>query len=287
MRYHNVHHYLRAERRALRACRAAAVVLAEDEVELASSIAHLQRLGFDAVILLALPTLEFDDPQVYRIDYDVFGQDALLSAVNALIGAAPGVWLHYCYSAEYLFYPFCESRNIHELIAFHESEGRRAFLTYVIDLYAGQLAHAPNGVSLHDAYLDAGGYYALPRKDPGRDYALKERQIDCFGGLRWRYEEHVFWAKRRIDRIGLFKSTRRARLLADHTFSDEEMNTYACPHHSNVTAAIASFRTAKAMRLNPGPHEAISDFRWQNSVAFSWNSQQLMDLGLMEPGQWF
>jgi hypothetical protein len=48
-----------------------------------------------------------------------------------------------------------------------------------------------------------------------------------------------------------------------------------------------SFRTAKALRSNAGSMFDIRDFRWHNSVRFEWHSQQLMDLGLMEPGQWF
>ena len=71
------------------------------------------------------------------------------------------------------------------------------------------------------------------------------------------------------------------------TLSDEEMNTYACPWHNNLTTVLASFRTAKALRTNPGSRFSIQDFRWRNSTPFTWHSQQLMDLGLMEPGQWF
>ena len=54
-----------------------------------------------------------------------------------------------------------------------------------------------------------------------------------------------------------------------------------------LTAAIASFRAAKALATNPGSREAIGSFRWRNSEPFQWKAQQLMDLGLMEPGQWF
>ena len=76
-------------------------------------------------------------------------------------------------------------------------------------------------------------------------------------------------------------------MSAGFTFSEEEWNTYACPWHNNLTAAVCSFRTAKALRTNPGSRRAIRSFHWHNSVRFSWQSQQLMDLGLMEPGQWF
>ena len=72
-----------------------------------------------------------------------------------------------------------------------------------------------------------------------------------------------------------------------HRFNIEEYNTYSCPWHHNLTAAIPSFRVAKALASNPGSRQSIRDFTWRNSEAFLWNSQQLMELGLMEPGQWF
>jgi hypothetical protein len=95
------------------------------------------------------------------------------------------------------------------------------------------------------------------------------------------------WSRRRIDRISLFRAEKGLRMAPDFTLSEEELNTYACPWHHNLTAAVCSFRTAKALRSNPGSKDAIRTFRWQHSVPFQWHSQQLMDLGLMEPGQWF
>jgi len=50
---------------------------------------------------------------------------------------------------------------------------------------------------------------------------------------------------------------------------------------------VVSFRTAKALKANPGSTFEIDDFRWHNSTPFEWHSRQLLDLGLMEPGQWF
>jgi len=87
--------------------------------------------------------------------------------------------------------------------------------------------------------------------------------------------------------VGIFRA--RPGLTVDERFllSDQEMNTLSCPWHHNLTAAIASFRVAKALRTNPGSRERINTFRWQGSARFEWSSQQLMDLGLMEPGQWF
>lgn len=267
-----------------------ALVLAEDEVELDSTLSHLVKCGFSQVVLLApdgVQIAESLEPMVHVVRHDVFAEGALVGAVNQAIAALPGTWLHYCHNAEYLFYPFCETRTVREMLAFHAEERREAMLTYVVDLYAGDLGAAPNAVDLSDAWLDRSGYYALARKDPEDDWRPRERQLDFYGGLRWRFEEHIPFGKRRIDRISLFKAKRGLKLLPDFTLSEQEMNTYACQWHHNLTAAVCSFRTAKALRTNPGSRHAISTFRWPNSVKFDWHSRQLMDLGLMEPGQWF
>ena len=267
-----------------------AIIMAEDEVEVETTLRHHMRAGFPIVVLLAPPEIELPIPleqDIHRVDHDVHAEGAMVDAVNRVIEAAPDVWLFYCYNAEYLFYPFCETRNALELFGFHTEERREAILTYVIDLYAGDLGRFPNAVSLEDAHLDKSGYYALGRPDGANHNHPKERQLDFFGGLRWRFEEHISPQRRKIDRISLFKTKPGLKLRRDFTLSDEEMNTYACPWHNNITTGLASFRTAKALRTNPGSRFDIRDFRWRNSTAFEWHSQQLMDLGLMEPGQWF
>ena len=111
--------------------------------------------------------------------------------------------------------------------------------------------------------------------------------MDFYGGLRWRFEEHLPADRRRIDRIALFRTETGLRLLPDHRLSIQEYNTYSCPWHNNLTAAVASFRVAKALVRNPGSREQIRSFTWRNSEPFRWSSHQLMERGLMEPGQWF
>lgn len=267
-----------------------ALVFAEDSIEVDTTLRHHLDAGFVQVVLLAPDAIgipEVLEEKIHRVSYDVHAEDALVAAVNRVIVAAPGVWLYYCYNAEYLFHPFCETRNIREMLAFHSEERRDALLSYVIDLYADDLNTFPNAVSLERAHLDKSGYYALGRPDAANNNYPKERQLDFFGGLRWRFEEHIPVPRRKIDRIALFRAKPGLTLRPDFTLSDEEYNTYACPWHHNITTAIASFRTAKALRSNAGSRFDIHDFRWRNSTPFEWHSQQLMDLGLMEPGQWF
>ncbi|MGC1489659.1 MAG: hypothetical protein WA784_17930 [Albidovulum sp.] len=266
-----------------------AVIFVEDDTEIASTVARMATLGFAQTLILVPPQIKLPDdlPQsAHQITYDVLAPAALPKAINALIGAASEkTWFHYCYNAEYLFFPFCEGRRIGEVIAFHTEERRDAMLTYVVDLYAADLARNPDAVSLETAMIDRSGYYAEPRFDA--QGTKMERQFDYFGGIRWRFEEHIPWTRRRIDRISLFRAQKALRLDTEHRFNIEEYNTYACPWHHNITAAVASFRTAKALRTNPGSKWAINSFVWHGSVPFDWSSAQLMDLGIMEPGQWF
>ncbi len=266
-----------------------ALVFVEDEVEIGTTVRHHLESGFKSVVVLMPDTFSLPVDVADRVDrnsFDLTGGDAFTDAVNAFIAAFPERWIYYCYNAEYLFFPFCEHRSVGEMLAFQTEERRDAMLTYVVDLYAGDLVQHPNAVSLDSAHLDKSGYYAQARPDPATGHP-RERQLDFFGGLRWRYEEHIPARSRKIDRIALFKAKPELEMRPDHTLSDEEYNTYACPWHHNLTAAICSFRTAKALKRNPGSRYDIGTFAWHNSIPFEWHSRQLLDLGLMEPGQWF
>lgn len=262
----------------------AVLIFLEDLVEVERTIRHHLGLGFRTVAVFGPPAFQLPAElagQVHYVPWDM-GQDAATEdAVNRVIAAAPGAWLCYCYNAEFLFFPFCETRSVGEMLAFHAEERRDAMLTYVVDLYAADLEAHPNGVAPEDAWLDRSGYFALARA------GAPERQLDFFGGLRWRFEEHIPEHRRRIDRIGLFRAKPGLRLRGDHTFSDAEYNTYACPWHNNLTAAICSFRAAKALRTNAASRFEVTSFLWPSSTRFEWTSRQLLDLGLIETGQWF
>ncbi len=265
-----------------------ALILIEDEVEVASTIAHHAKAGFKQLIAFcaAEQNLPADLPEnLHRVDFDVTAEGALQTIANAMIAAVPGEWLYFCYNAEYLFFPFCEHRSVGEMLTFMEEERRDTVISYIVDLYAKDLSTHPNGVDRDGAYFDKSGYYALAREDENGE-AL-ERQVNVFGGLRWRFEEHIAKERQRTDRTAFFRAQPGLQMLPDRSFNLDEYNTYSCPWHNNLSAAIGSFRTAKALRRNPGSRAVINTFHWPQSERFSWQSQQLLDLGLMEPGQWF
>lgn len=290
MRFESIEAFLAGDKKAL-AKGPVALILAEDGTELEATVAHHHALGFKSIVLFCRPEIPLDDEAaavVTRVDYDFTAPDPAPRIVNPVIEAAPaGTWMYYCFNSEFLFFAFCETRSVEEFLIFHTEERRDAMLTYVVDLYARDLRAHPDGVSIEQAHLDRAGYYALGRPDPENHGNPKERQLDFFGGLRWRFEEYIPERRRRIDRIAIFRTKPGLTLREDHTFSDEEYNTFACPWHHNMTAAICSFRAAKALRTNPGSRDAVTSFAWHNSEPFAWDSQQLMDMGLMEPGQWF
>ena len=266
-----------------------AVVLVEDDVAVAETLTHHLRAGFRHILVLSPEPLALPEAlsgDVTNLIWNTRRPHAHVDAVNAVIGAVPaGTWLYYCFNAEFLFFPFSEHRSVGEMLAFHTEERRDAMLTYVIDLYASDLRRCPDAVDLERPFFDRTGYYALAQ--PGQDGTPAERQLAFHGGLRWRFEEFVPEDRRRIDRIALFRAGAGLRIQPDHRFNIAEYNTYSCPWHHNLTAAIASFRVAKALATNPGSRDAIGGFTWRNSHPFDWRAQQLMELGLMEPGQWF
>lgn len=265
-----------------------ALVFAEDEVELDATIRHTIAAGFKHTVVFAMPEFTIAEDvadNIIRVSYNMMTPGALETAVNGVIKATGDIWIYYCYNAEFLFHPFCEHRTVGEMIAFNVEERRDTILTYVVDLYASDLEADLNAVNIETAHLDKTGYYALARKDRWNNDL--DRQMDFFGGLRWRFEEHIPAPRRKIDRVSLFRNKPGLVFSPDHTFNDPEYNTYACPWHHNLTAAVCSFRTAKALKRNPGSTFDIHTFTWHNSIPFEWHSQQLLDLGLMEPGQWF
>lgn len=265
-----------------------ALLMIDDAVEVDSTLAHLAALGFGHIVAFCDPDLPLTlagHANLHRVDYDVTADTALPDAANGLIKALPGMWFYYCYNAEYLYYPFCENRSVGEMLCFMQEERRDSVMSYVVDLYARDLNTHPDGVDRATACFDKSGYYALARKDAAGE--TLERQLDVAGGLRWRFEDYIPKDRQRTDRVSFFRARQGLEMLPDRTFNIAEYNTFSCSWHNNLTAAIASFRTAKALRRNPGSRHAINSFHWPQSVGFEWRSQQLLDLGLMEPGQWF
>ena len=145
---------------------------------------HHIKLGFKQIIVLAksLPDVDEDTlTQVTTVYVDTFADDCVAQTVNTLMPHVAGARVYVGFNAEYVFFPFSISRSVAELLAFHNDERRGSMLTYVVDLYAGDLNADPTEVNVDDAYLDRAECYALARLDQRRHQPL-ERQLNFTAG---------------------------------------------------------------------------------------------------------
>lgn len=266
---------------------AVAITVVEDNYCLEETFFHNAKLGFNNFVFISKErpelTLSSDAPiSIQWVPTSSLSRDQMRNVLNDLIAQLSGRWVYHSYNSEFLYFPYCETRTIDDLARFMEEERRKHVFCYTIDLYnsASDLLN----FEPEDAFFDGSGYYAMNRFEKGQ---VLDRQIDVFGGLKWRYSEHVPWDRQRIDRIAFFKAEKGLSFGADFRLNEPELNTHSCPWHHNVTGALASYRTAKSLRRNPGSAAAIGGFKWERSTPFDWSSKQLLDLGLIEAGQWF
>jgi hypothetical protein len=259
-----------------------ALILAEDAAEVASTVAHARNLGFAAVLLLRPPAVSLtEEPWLRQADGLCTTRDTAGRLVTALHRPLAGRWLHVAFNAEYLFFPWCETRSVADLVTFMDEERRAAIHGMVVDLYPESLESAPEGVDRDRACLDSLGYFAFSHRDTD-----EFPQAEIMGGLHWRFAEHLEQGAR-LDRPALHVARPGLAMGPDMRLSDPALNAVSCPWHNNVTAAIASFRLAKALVRNPGSAAAIDGFVWEGTRRFDWTGRQLLDHGFMEAGQWF
>ena len=131
-----------------------------------------------------MPTLpsEFKN-NLASVYVDLFNSPEVSVIIYKINILASSQWVYFCYNAEYLFFPFCESRSVAEILNFHSEERRKAMLTFVVDIYTKDFANPAEATSTDNAYLDEAGYFAMARSDPLTHRAM-DRQLDFFGGLR-------------------------------------------------------------------------------------------------------
>jgi len=271
-----------------------ALILAEDFFQLDQTNAHHMQLGFDHCIVIsrsALGDCGQSQDVMTTVYHDIFAQNALADLVNRCMPLFDGGWVMTCYNGEFLYFPFGETRSIADVTQFVMQEQRSSIPVVVVDAYPAQMPKAGFDVTgqtpmTQDAFIDSIGYHATARWNMDQGCAY-ERKLDMFGGLKWRFCEYVPYERRRIDRVALFQARSGLVMVDDFNFADQEYNTYQGQYHNSLRAAIVSYRTAKSLSQNPASRSEITQFSWDHSVPWTRRSQQLLDLGLIEAGQWF
>lgn len=264
-----------------------AVVFSEDGFLVAETVERLRSLGFTQIVLIDSTPDGPGDDLADSLDWvSLFFRNSIqvASILDFIIESSPGRWIFWCYNGEFLFFPHCETRSIADVVTFMEEERRESVATMVVDLFSDAFIEGFGEDPRQSASLDTSGYFGLQRYEGSEPL---ERQFDVIGGLKWRFEEHIPWQQRQVSRVSLFRAAAGLEIDGNGQFNEPEYNTISCPWHHNLTIAVASFRTARGLVHNPGSRSEIRSFLARQSAPFEWTSRQLLELGFMEPGQWF
>ena len=255
-----------------------AVLLCETPMQVDTTARRLQDQGARAILAIgrtdALGTL---DIPVIRIAERPTHRNAWVM-LNTLIDALADRWLLWLWNGEYFVFPFGETRTLSDLTDFLSDERRKVIFTYALDLYAADLPGPQEDPAQANLRFDRIGYHAFPKED---------QVLRLYGGLGWRFGEFVPKELSQIGRSSLFRATKGVWLDRKYLFEDVEYASVSCKWHHNPTAAMMSLRRARRIMAHPRFHEVRGKLIWSGSEPFAWNSQQLLELGMIEPGQWF
>jgi hypothetical protein len=261
-----------------------AIVYVEDDFALTATFEHLRKRGFPNIIAVGdVETITANSSNHVTLCLSNVSQTTLTAqqCINILIPSLADRWVYRCYNAEFLIFPYCEGRTISDLTSFADEEQRNSIFSTSIDVYSDSKNTSPLEYLPQKTYLDAGGYFSMAHQENG---VSLDRQIDVYGGLRWRFSEHFSNEERNINQSSVFKVHSELELHTASRFNDAEYNTISCPWHNNVTICTVSYRAYKKLRQE---RPDITDFNWFHTQELDWSSKQLMELGFMEPGQWF
>ena len=253
------------------------IVLCESNADSASTAQRLAAQGAVAVIIVGEhpPEPELSVPMMRLIA--VLNQNTVASILNRLIDTLSGRWILWVWNGEYFFFPFGETRMLSDLTTFLTEERRPSVFTYALDLYGHDLP-ADDMAPDTGLYFDRQGYHGFG----GGEHPLK-----LYGGLGWRFEELIGAGMQQIGRASLFRAERGVYLDRELVFEDRDYAAVSCPWHHNPTAAVMSLRRSRRLMAHKRFPELRDKLIWAGSEQFDWTDQQLLRLGMIEPGQWF
>lgn len=263
------------------------LIFAEDTIGLNDTIDHMVTLGFPNIFVLGLPNvLETvkENSAIIDIAFDPDTDNAVVQCLNFANKAFQNRWIFHCFNAEFLYFPFCETRSIGDFISFSDEERRKSIAGVIVDLYTREQNPKSYGYDISNALMDGAGYFSTYSNDADN---VENRFVQASGGLRWRHEEFFPWNRRTISRTPMFKTDIELKVNPDFTANLNNYGTIQAPWHRSPTVVVASFRAAKYLRMNLIHEQSLEHFDWAQSITFEHTSAQLMEMGFMEPGQWF
>ncbi|MEM7176982.1 MAG: hypothetical protein AAF503_04695 [Pseudomonadota bacterium] len=254
------------------------VLFCEDEAHLGATLAHARAQAPAHILAIGRAASLAGEAGVTAIAADLADRFARDRALNLLIDRFEGRWLHWLNNGEFFFFPWSETRTLGDIAGFLQNERRRLLYAYTLDLYAPDLPDGGADPRAGRMWFDRDAYCGFPKQD---------HQLTVYGGLGWRFEELFAPHWLEIGRANLFRASRSARIGRDLIFDDPAYRTVSAPWHHSPTGAVMSLRRARHLISHPGFIALQDKLMWEGSVPFDWRSAQLLDLGMIEPGQWF
>jgi hypothetical protein len=216
---------------------------------------------------------------------------------------------HWCLTIdpdEFIVFPYWEQRNLHELVDFLDSEQRESFFCLLLDMYGdkpvSQTVCAPGQNPIEVApYFDSVGYVQTPNEYYG--------DIWVQGGVRRR----VFFGDDPISAPAINKTPlvkwrwHFCYVASMHVASPKRLNAPHTNQHLSPTGCLLHFKFLSVLsekaeeeirrkehydnsreyrRYNELLNGGEQDLGFEKSAKFE-GSRQLIDLGLMNRGQWF
>ena len=255
----------------------AGILLCESAWHAMASARRLVRQGVDLLIVVGGELPEDPGCPLLTIAQPVTDANAP-ELLTTLIPKFAGRWVIWLWNGEFFVFPFGENREIGDLTDFLGDERRKGLYCYNFDLYAPDLPSPDQAPELFELNIDRVGYHAFPRDN---------QQLRVYGGLGWRFQELLPDRLRQIGRTSLFLARPGLRMGEEFFINDDEYASVSCPWHRNPTGAVMSLRRAKRIMAHPEFPQLRQRLLWDGTQSFDWTSAQLLDLGLIEPGQWF
>lgn len=270
---------------------------------LAAFLSHHRRLGITSFVFLdlspegslAVRLQDEVDCTVWRPRRAVRGERALAWG-NALRNRhARARWCLSLDACDFFVFARCETRPLAGLTDFLQSEHRDHLYALVIDMYGDgpaaemTLSSAADPLQLMPLF-DPSGYLTQA--------AGPDRSVAVSGGVRRRRLFRTMPAEApRLDRIPLVRWQRGYAYVDDtRRLRPSRLNEPHAPWHSSPTGCLLRFRLIASQDRRTGDDGALTrdddavlsseTLRTEVSRRFN-GSDDLVDCGLLNPGQWF
>ena len=266
---------------------AVAFVFVDDPHWVTETLEHLERHGFARVYAVGKSIEGFlhQSENVVWLDLPQITNKTAVDILNSKMADLTGHWTYYCFNGEFFHFPFDETRKIDDFTSFLAEERRITALSTKIDLYPATHIEDLNTLGLGQCWLDRVGYYSNTGKDRnGRDI---DNSLNILGGFRWRLSEFLPDDSQGLNRNTLFLPHPNLKMQSDFRFESAEYETAHARWHRSPTTVTASIRAYKYLREQNNAEEIIGNLRFRGSSPYQKRAQQFMELGFMEPGQWF